>query len=153
MSLLLRFPHLEFPGWYTDQCSWNLLELFSSDSLLFFFSRRYVLPSDSSFFFSFFWNVLHFICFFLKTGPELTSVVNPFFLLLLLPQDPQYIVVYSSCRSFWLCYVGRRLSMAWWVVPGLHQGSKLAKLWAVEVECMNLITQPWGRLLSVFLTF
>ena len=27
-----------------------------------------------------------------------------FFLLLLLPKAPQYIVVYSSCRSLWLCY-------------------------------------------------
>ena len=52
--------------------------------------------------------------FFLKIGPELTSVANLFFLLLLLLlcKAPQYIVVYSSCRSFWLCYVGRRLSMA-----------------------------------------
>ena len=28
-----------------------------------------------------------------------------YFFLLLLPKAPQYIVVYSGCRSFWLCYV------------------------------------------------
>ena len=51
--------------------------------------------------------------FFFRLAPELTSVATLFFLLLLLlPKAPQYIVVYSSCRSFWLCYVGWYLSMA-----------------------------------------
>ena len=52
------------------------------------------------------------LSFFLKVGPELTSVVNFFVLLLVLARAPQYIVVYPSCRSFWLCCVGRRLSVA-----------------------------------------
>ena len=54
------------------------------------------------------------------------------------------IVIYSSCRSFWLCYVGRRLSMAWWVVLGPCLGSELAKPWAAEAEHANLTTRPWG---------
>ena len=47
-------------------------------------------------------------------GWEMSSnlPIGSFFLLLLLPKAPQYTVVYSSCRSFWLCYVGCRLSMA-----------------------------------------
>ena len=49
--------------------------------------------------------------YFLKIGPELTSVANLLFLLLL-PKAPQYIVVYSSSRSFPSGYVGRCLSMA-----------------------------------------
>ena len=51
-------------------------------------------------------------------APELTSVAN-----LLLPGATQYIVVYSSCRSFWSCSVGRCLRMAWWAV---------SKIWASE---------------------
>ena len=47
--------------------------------------------------------------FFLRLAPELTSVVNLFFLF---SPKPQHIAVYSSCRSLWLCYVGCRLSMA-----------------------------------------
>ena len=53
-----------------------------------------------------------FLFFFLKIGPELTSVANLFFFFILLSKGPQYIVVYSSCRSFWLCYMGRCLSVA-----------------------------------------
>ena len=53
-----------------------------------------------------------------------------------LHRAPQYIVVYSSCRSFWLCYVGHRLSTAWWAVLGLCPGSKPMKPWAAETECM-----------------
>ena len=41
-----------------------------------------------------------FFFFFLRLAPELTSVANLFFSLLLLPKSPKYIVVYSSCRSF-----------------------------------------------------
>ena len=55
--------------------------------------------------------VFLFLFFFLNIGPELTSVAN----LLLFPsspQSPQYIVVYSSCGSFWFCYVARHLSVA-----------------------------------------
>ena len=63
----------------------------------------------------------------------------------LLPEVPQYIVVYSSCRSFWFCYVGCHLSMAWWAVLGPHPGSKPAKPWAPKAGCMNSTTQPWGR--------
>ena len=57
------------------------------------------------------------------------------------PQSPQSIVVYSSCRSFWLCCMGRCLSMAWWAVPCLLPGSEWAKLWAAEVEPKNLNAQ------------
>ena len=39
--------------------------------------------------------VQYVFCF--KIGPELTSVANFF---LLLPKGPQYMVVYSSCKSF-----------------------------------------------------
>ena len=35
-----------------------------------------------------------------------------FFLFIFFLKVPQYIVVDSSCRSFWLCHVGRCLSMA-----------------------------------------
>ena len=52
-----------------------------------------------------------FFFFFQRLAPELTSVATLFFFILL-PKAPQYIVVYSSCRSFWLCYVGCHLSMA-----------------------------------------
>ena len=40
------------------------------------------------------------------------SSFSSFFFIFLLPKAPQYIVVYSSCRSFWLCYVGCRLNTA-----------------------------------------
>ena len=61
------------------------------------------------------------------------------------PKAPQYIVVYSSCRTFWLCYVGRCLSMAWWAVLGPCLASEPAKHWAAEVEHANLTTglQGW----------
>ena len=93
------------------------------------------------------------VLFFLKIGTWANICCqSSFFLLLLLPKAPQYIAVYSSCRSFWLCYVGRSLSMAWWVVPCLCPGSERAKPWATEAEHMNLTTQPWGRpLISSFL--
>ena len=64
--------------------------------------------------------------------------------LLLLCTGPQYIVVYSSSRSSWLCCVGRRLSMAQWAVLGPHPGSEPAKPWAAESELQNLVTQPRG---------
>ena len=77
--------------------------------------------------------------FFLKTGTwaSIYSLSSFFFLLLLLPKAPQYIVVYSSCRSFWLCCVGCYLSMAWWAVPCRHPGSEPAKPWAAEAEHVN----------------
>ena len=70
-----------------------------------------------------------------------------FFFSVLFPKAPQYIVVYSNCEYLWLCYVGHHLSMAWWVVPCLHPGSKPAKpwAWAAEVEQANLTTWPRGR--------
>ena len=85
-------------------------------------------------------NSFLFVCF--RLAPELTSVANPFFLLL--PQAPQYIVVYFNCRSFWLCYVGRCLSLAWRAMLGPRPGSKLAKIWVPEVAPVNLNTQPLG---------
>ena len=45
-----------------------------------------------------------------QIGPNLTSVANLLFFLF--PKVPQYIVVYSSCRSFQFCYVRCCLSMA-----------------------------------------
>ena len=82
--------------------------------------------------------------------PELTTVANLLplllFFLLPLPQGPQYIVVYFSCRSFWSCYVGRHLSMAWWVVPCLCPGSELVKPWAAGAEYVNLTAWPRGGL-------
>ena len=39
--------------------------------------------------------------------------------------------------------------MAWWAVPCPHPGSKPAKLWAAEVECVNLISRPRGRPLEL----
>ena len=73
-----------------------------------------------------------------------------FLLLLLLPRAPQYIVVYSSCRSFWFCYVGGHLSTAWWWVLGPCPGSELAKPWAAEAERASLTTQPRGQPLIDF---
>ena len=60
---------------------------------------------------------------FLKIGPELKSVAN----LVFSPNLPQYIAVYLICRSFWVCYVGHRSSMAWWAVLGPRPGSELAE--------------------------
>ena len=53
------------------------------------------------------------------------------------PKAPQYIVVYSICKSFQLCFIGRRLSMARQAVPCLHSGSELAKPWATQAEQAN----------------
>ena len=78
-----------------------------------------------------------------RLAPELTSVANFFFLFL--PKAPQYIVVYSSCRSFWFCYVGRHLSMAWLAVLALCPGSEIAKPWAAKVEHENLNTWAGGQ--------
>ena len=86
--------------------------------------------------------IYHF--FFLKIGPELTSVANLLFVLLLLPKAPRYIVIYSSCRSFWLCYVGHCLSMAWRAVPCPHPWSELVKPWATKAKHAHLTTRPWG---------
>ena len=69
------------------------------------------------------------------------------------PPATQYIVVYSSCRSIWLCYVGRHLSMAWWVLPCLHPGCELMKPWASKAECANSTTWPRGWPLLSFLVF
>ena len=44
--------------------------------------------------------------------PQLGFFVLRFYFFLFLPKAPWYTVVYSSCRSFWLWHVGRRLSMA-----------------------------------------
>ena len=52
--------------------------------------------------------------------------------------------------SFWLCYVGCHLSVAWWVVPCLHSGSEPAKPWATEAERANPTTWPQGWPPSVF---
>ena len=82
--------------------------------------------------------------FFLKIGPELTSVASLFFSLLL-PKALRYIVVYSSCRSFWLCCVGCCLSMAWWAVLGLRPGSEPAKAQATKEKCVNSTSQPRGQ--------
>ena len=61
------------------------------------------------------------------------------------PQSSPVIVAYSSCRSFWLCYVGRHLRMPWWAVPCPRLGSELAKPWATKAEDVNLITWPQGQ--------
>ena len=67
------------------------------------------------------------------------------------PQAPQYIVIYSSCESLWLCYVGRRLSMAWWGVPYPYLGSEPTEPWATKAECTKLNTRPRGQpLLFIF---
>ena len=73
------------------------------------------------------------------------SPFSTFFFLLLLSKGPKYIVVYASCRSFWVCYMGYRLSMAWWVVPCPSPGSELAKSRAAEAQPANLTTWPWGQ--------
>ena len=78
---------------------------------------------------------------FLKIGPELPPILFFFFFS---PKCPQYIVVYSSCRSLWLCYVGHHLSMAWWAVPCPHPGCEQTKPPATEAEHANLTTWPWG---------
>ena len=61
--------------------------------------------------------VSSFSVFFLKIGPELTSVANLLFFSFFFSPKPlttwlSIRVVYSDCRSFWLCHVGRHLSMA-----------------------------------------
>ena len=88
---------------------------------------------------------LNLYIYILKIGAWATICCqSSFFFLLLLPKATQHIVVYSSCRSFWLCYLGRHLSMAWWVVPCPCPGSDLAKPWAAEAECRNLTTHGAG---------
>ena len=89
------------------------------------------------------------LCFFFfkSFAPELISAANLFFLLL--PKAPEYIVVYSSCRSFWLCYVGCHLSTTGQVVPGLRPGSKPVKSWTTKPEHAKLTTRPRGRPLSL----
>ena len=74
-----------------------------------------------------------------------------FFFLLLLPKAPQYLTVYSSCECLWLCYVGHRLSMAWWAVPCPCPGSEPMKPRAAKAESVNLTTQPWGQPLMFFI--
>ena len=75
---------------YFTSALWMDNELVASFSLL---------PTFSSFFFS-------------KIGTSANICCQSFFFLPLLPKAPQYKVVYSTCRSFWLCYVGLHLSMA-----------------------------------------
>ena len=77
-------------------------------------------------------------------GGSLDFFESQFLFLLLLPKVPQYIVVYSSCRSFWLWHVGCRLSMAWWAVRCMHPGSQPAKPWAGSGahEINHLATGP-----------
>ena len=89
-------------------------------------------------------SMIVFNFFFLKIGTWANIGFQSSFFFLLFPKAPQYTVVYSSCRSFWLCYVGRWLQMAWWVVPRPRQGSEPAKPRATEAEHENLITQPQG---------
>ena len=69
---------------------------------------------------------------------QVDTCCQSFFLPLLLPEAPQYIVVYSSCRSFWLCYVGCCLNMAWWAVPCPHPGSELV----FTLGCQSSVRQP-----------
>ena len=82
--------------------------------------------------------------FFFLIGSWDNICCQTFFFLLLLAKVHQYIVVHSSCRSFWLCYVGRCLSMAWWVVPCPRPGSERVKPWAAKAEHGNLTTWPQG---------
>ena len=70
------------------------------------------LAQISTYTFSSFYFFFSFGLFFFKRlAPELTCYQSLFPLLLLL-KAAQYLFVYSSCRSFWMCYVGRCLSMA-----------------------------------------
>ena len=86
-----------------------------------------------------------YLClFFLKIGAWANICWQSFFLLLLL-KAPQYIVVYSRCRSFWLGSVHRHLSMAWWAVLGPRPGFEPAKPQAAEAEHVKLTTRPWGQ--------
>ena len=82
--------------------------------------------------------------------PSLSWEFSFSFFLLLLPKAPQYLVASSSCECLQLCFVGRRLSVAWWVVPCLHPGSEPAKPWAAKVERANLSTQPRGQPPRIF---
>ena len=79
---------------------------------------------------------------FLKIGTWANSCCQSFFFPPLLPKAPRYIAVYSSCECFWLCYVGRRLSVTWWAVPCSCPGCEPAKPSGVEVELANLTTRP-----------
>ena len=99
------------------------------------------------------WNNLHKIfstslahSFFLKIGTWANICCqSSLFFFLLLPNAPEYIVVYPSCRSFLLCYEGHRLSTAWWGVLGPYLGSERKKLWDTKAEHANLTTQTRGR--------
>ena len=82
--------------------------------------------------------------FFLKIGTW-ANICCQFSFFFLLPKAPQYTIVYSSCECLCLCYVGRHLSMAWWVVPCLRSGCKPAKPQAAEAERVNLTTRPRGQ--------
>ena len=83
---------------------------------------------------------------FLKVGTWANNCCQSSFFLNSSPQSPpRYIVAYFSCGSFWLCYVGCRLNMAWWVVPCPCPGSEPVKPWAAEAERANLTTWPEGR--------
>ena len=80
--------------------------------------------------------------FFLMIGTWVKICCQSFLFSFFSSKSSQYVVVYSSCMPFWLCYVGHRLSMAWWAVPWPCPGSEPVKPWASEAECANLTTQP-----------
>ena len=63
-------------------------------------------------------------------------------------KHPQHIITHSSCECLWLCYVGRCLSMAWWVVLCSCLGSEIARPQAAEVKLVNSTTLPWGGALN-----
>ena len=92
---------------------------------------------------------MYLFIYFLKIGPWANNCCqsSSFFFL---PKSPQCVVVHSSCRSLWLYYVGRCLSMAWWTVPCPCLGSELVKSRAAEAEHLNLTIWPWGQPLKVF---
>ena len=60
----------------------------------------------------------------------------------LLPKAPKYIVLCSSCRSFWFAMWDATSTMVWRAVLGPYPGSEQAKSWAAEAECVNLTTTP-----------
>ena len=92
-----------------------------------------------------------FFFFLPRLALELTTVASRFhFFFSFSPKPPRFIVVYSSCRSFWLCYVGRCLSMAWWVVPCLRLGSQPVKSLATKVERAKLTTDHGASSSNVF---